>query len=132
MSLRNRGISCHRGDFFQTGQGLGSTFKGLMNTISPIATRGFNYGKRFLKSDFVKDLSSKALRTGKDALTNIALDVLSGEKSLAESSREEMNDVKDKITKAINNIKERRGTKRKKTMNLHNVKIPKQFNLLED
>jgi len=132
MSLRNRGMTCHRGDFYQTGQGFGSTLKGLMNNIAPLASKGLDFGKRVVHSDFIKNLSSKAIKTGQDALTNIALDVLSGEKSLKESSREEIDNVKEKLTNAIKNIKEKRGIKRKKSMNIYNSKVPKQFNLLED
>lgn len=134
MSLRNRGMTCHSGDFYQTGRGFGSTFRGLMNNLAPYASKGVSIGKRILESDLLKNLSSEAVRTGKDAITNIALDVLTGEKTLAESGKEEIDDVKKKISSALKNYKEKRSLKRKQLLSEHNhkLKIPKQFNLLDD
>lgn len=121
----------HQGVDFQRGRGFGSLFSGLFRSLVPIAKAGANLGKRVLRSDFVKNLSSQALDVGKDMVKNIAADVLSG-KNFSEAADQELNVAKKKVGEAI------RGSGRKRkinTPNNHMLKSHKKrlqtFNLLE-
>ncbi len=71
-------LTYHTGLRFQQGRGLGSIFGAILRGLKPIAKMGLNAGKRFIKSDFAKNLASTALDMGKSAATNIAVDLLEG------------------------------------------------------
>lgn len=118
----------HQGAEFQRGRGFGSLFSGLFRSLVPIAKAGANLGKRVLKSDFVKSLSSQALDVGKDMVKNIAADVLSG-RNFAESAEQELNSAKKKVGEAIRGGGRKR--KRKHLMSNQHKKMLHHFNLLD-
>ena len=66
-----------------------------------MAKKGLEIGKSFLKSDFAKSIGNEALNMGKDALKNVAVNVLTGEKSFKEAANDELNIAKKKIGEAI-------------------------------
>lgn len=121
-------MNFHQGNNFQRGRGFGSLFSGLFRSLVPIAKVGASLGKRVLKSDFVKGLSSKALDVGKDMVKNIAADVLTG-KSFSESAEQELNNAKKKVGEAIRGS----GRKRKRThiSTVNKRKMINHFNLLD-
>lgn len=86
----------HYGLRHQTGRGLGSLFSGLLRGLKPLAKMGLSAGKRFLQSDFAKNVGSTALNLGKEALKNVAVDVLEG-KNLADAGEEQLALAKQKI-----------------------------------
>ncbi len=119
----------HQGAEFQRGRGFGSLFSGLFRSLVPIAKSGLNIGKRVLKSDFVRNLSSQALDVGKDMVKNIAANALSGQ-NLKETASDELDKAKQKIAYAIRGS----GRKRKKTSTSqknHKRRMIQHFNLLE-
>jgi len=119
----------HQGLELQRGRGFGSLFSGLLRSFMPIAKVGLNAGKRVLQSDFVKNLSSKALDVGKDMVKNIAADVLTGD-SFANSAANEVNIAKKKIGEAIRGSG-RKTRKRRRKLSMLKGRKRLKFNLLE-
>lgn len=124
-------MNFHQGSEFQRGRGFGSLFSGLFRSLVPIAKAGANLGKRVLKSDFVRNLSTQALDVGKDMVKNIAADVLSG-KNFSDSAAEELNLAKKKVGEAIRGSGYRkRKNKSTKLTNRQAKKMIQHFNLLD-
>lgn len=90
----------HTGLREQRGRGIGAIFSGLMRGLKPLAQMGFRAGKRFLTSDFAKNLGKSALDAGKQAVTNIAVDLLEG-KNISDSAQEQLEDAKKKIATTL-------------------------------
>ena len=88
-------LTYHTGLRFQQGRGLGSIFGAILRGFKPIAKMGLNAGKRFLKSDFAKNLDM-----GKTAATNIAVDLLEGKK-FSDSAQEQLEEAKSKIATTL-------------------------------
>ena len=63
---------------YMTGEGLGSFFGSLFRKIIPAATKTI---KKIAGSKIVKDTGKQLLNSGVDALTNVAADAISGEKT---------------------------------------------------
>ena len=93
-------LTYHSGLRFQKGRGFGSFFGSILRGLKPIAKMGLNAGKRFIKSDFVKKLGNTALDVGKQAATNIAVDVLEG-KNLKDSAQEQLEEAKKQIATTL-------------------------------
>lgn len=104
-------MNFHQGPRYMRGRGLGSLFSGLFRSLRPIASTALNAGKKFLTSDFAKNLGNEALSMGTDALKSIAADVLEGKKSLKDSADQQLYDAKTRIAKTLRGA----GRKRKKT-----------------
>ena len=107
MSLRY-----HHGVRLQHGRGIGSLFGGLMRFLKPIASMGFNVGKKILGSDVARKLGSAALDVGKSAARDIAVDLLEG-KPFKESTREHMEEAKKVIANTIKGSGKHKKRKRK-------------------
>lgn len=90
----------HSGLREQRGRGIGGFFSGLLRGLKPLARMGLNAGKRFLSSDFAKNLGKSALDVGKTAATNIAVDLLEG-KNLKESAQEQIDEAKKQIASTL-------------------------------
>jgi hypothetical protein len=107
----------HTGLREQRGRGIGAIFSGLLRGLKPLAQMGFRAGKRFLTSDFAKNLGKTALDAGKQAATNIAVDLLEG-KNISESAQDQLEDAKKKIATTLKGGGgcSRKCRKRKKTM----------------
>lgn len=93
-------LTYHSGLRFQHGRGFGSIFGAILRGLKPIARLGLNAGKRFIKSDFAKNLATTALDMGKSAATNIAVDLLEGKK-FSDSAQEQIEDAKSKIATTL-------------------------------
>jgi hypothetical protein len=114
-------LNYHTGIRFQQGRGFGSIFGSILRSLKPIARMGLNVGKRFLKSDFAKNLGNTALDIGKSAATNIAVDMLEGKK-FADSAQEQIDEAKQKIATTLKGSGSR---KRKKKTQILDI-IPKK------
>jgi len=130
----------HKGPRFQEGRGLGSLFSGLWRSIKPLATMGFQAGKKLLTSDAAKKLGTTALEAGKDAIKNIAVNMLEGKKNFKDVAQEQLEEAKSKIAQGLRGGGRKR--KRRKELKFQNVrsingdetkiKRRKTYNLLLD
>jgi hypothetical protein len=121
-------LTYHTGLRFQQGRGFGSFFGAILRGLKPIAKMGLNAGKRFLNSDFAKKLGNTAIEVGKNAATNIAVDLLEG-KNLKDSAQEQLEDAKNKIATTLKGggcMKKRK--KKKFVMDINPKKL--KYNLL--
>lgn len=103
-------MNFHQGPRYMRGRGLGSLFSGLFRTLRPIASTAFQAGKKLITSDFAKSLGNEALTFGKEAIKNMALDALEGNKSLKESADNQLLEAKSRIAKTLRGA----GRKRKR------------------
>ena len=127
-------MNFHSGLRYQRGRGFGSLFSGLLRGFAPLARLGFSAGKKLLSSDLVKNVTSSALDSGKQALKNITADLLEG-KDIAQAAKQELLDEKKKIAGTLRGSGKIQTRKRKKPANLKNRSTKKQklkFNLLDD
>jgi hypothetical protein len=120
----------HTGLREQRGRGIGALFGGLLRGLKPLAQMGFKAGKRFLSSDFAKNIGRSALDVGKTAATNIAVDLLEGKK-LSESAQEQLEDAKKKIATTLKGGGCHKRKKRKKTMPISVISKKIKYNLLK-
>jgi hypothetical protein len=97
----------------QRGRGIGSLFSGLFRSLRPLASMGLKVGKRILNSDLAKKVGSTALEFGKEALTNVAADVLDG-KSFKDSANEQLADAKARLAQTLRGGGKRRRNKKRK------------------
>jgi hypothetical protein len=123
----------HTGLREQRGRGIGALFSGLLRGLKPLARMGFNAGKRFLQSDFAKNVGKSALDVGKQAATNIAVDLLEG-KNLKDSAQEQLDEAKKKIATTLKGgggcSKKRK--KKKPSFNTNSLMCKKiKYNLLK-
>ena len=114
-------LNYHTGLRFQQGRGFGSIFGSILRSLKPIARMGLNVGKRFLKSDFAKNLGNTALDIGKSAATNIAVDMLEGKK-FTDSAQEQIDEAKQKIASTLKGGCSRKRKKKKEIL----IIIPKK------
>lgn len=82
-----------------------------------------------MRSDLAKSIGNEALNMGKDALKNVAVNVLTGEKTFKEAASDELNIAKKKIGDAIKGSGKRK--RKHKKDHQHNLKKNKQFCLLD-
>ena len=122
----------HTGLREQRGRGIGAIFSGLMRGLKPLAQMGFRAGKRLLTSDFAKNLGRSALDAGKEAVKNIAVDLLEG-KNVSESAQEQIEEAKKKIANTLKGGGGCSGKRRKKIKNSSlSLKCKKiKYNLLK-
>lgn len=99
----------HAGIRHQRGTGIGSIFSGLFRALKPLASMGLSAGKRFMGSNFAKQAGSTLLDIGKNAATNMLVDVLEGV-PLKDTAEKQLDEAKSKIATAIKGG----GRKRKK------------------
>ena len=90
---------------YMTGEGLGSFFGSLFRKIIPAATKTI---KKIAGSKIVKDTGKQLLNSGVDALTNVAADAISGEKTASESMSDELAKARKDISNALKNANKRR------------------------
>ena len=117
-------LNFHQGVRYQEGRGLGSIFGSIFRGLKPLAKMGLSAGKRLLTSDFVKKLGSTALDIGKEAATNIAVDMLEGKK-FSDSAQEQLNEAKSKIASTLKGGGSEKKRKKKSIENHKNTKIKK-------
>lgn len=102
----------HHGPYSQRGRGIGSIFSGLFRSLKPLASMGLKFGKKVLNSDLAKKVGSTALEFGKEALTNVAADVLEG-KDIKESAGEQLAEAKSRLARTLRGSGKKRRKKRK-------------------
>jgi len=125
-------MNYHSGLRYQRGRGLGALFGGLLRGFAPLARLGLNAGKRLLQSDLVKNIGSTLAETGKQAVTNIAADLLEG-RNVGESAQSELDNARKKIASTLRGSGYRRKRKKACQKSICGVKRSKgDFNLLED
>jgi len=117
----------HRGDRFQSGRGIGSLFGGLLRGLKPLVSMGLATGKKILGSQLVRNIGSTAMEMGKDALKNVAADLIEG-KDPSESLNKELTNAKSQIASTIRGSGRRKRKKKCKTVTISK----KKFNLLLD
>ena len=121
----------HRGYDIQRGQGIGSFFSGLFRSFLPVAKYGFNVGKKILSHPVAQTITAKVVDAGKEALKNVATDVLVEGKSFSESAQDELNKAKKKLSDAIKGRGKRKRLTHKQS-NHHTKKRKNQhYNLLD-
>jgi len=125
-------LNYHSGVRFQQGRGLGSIFGAIFRGLKPLAKMGLSMGKRFIKSDFAKNMANTALDVGKSAATNIAVDLLEGKK-FSDSAQEQLDEAKSKIASTLRGSGQKGGCKKKrKKKNSPNFEIKKaKYSLLD-
>ena len=123
-------LAYHSGLRFQHGRGFGSIFGSIFRALKPIARMGLNAGKRFIKSDFAKNLGNTALDIGKTAATNIAVDMLKGKK-FSDSAQEQIDDAKQKIATTLKGggCSTRKRKKKKQILDINPKKL--KYSLLD-
>ena len=121
-------LTFHEGLRFQQGRGFGSIFGSILRGLRPIARMGLNAGKRFFKSDFAKSLGSAALDMGKNAATNIAVDMLEG-KTFKDSAQEQLEDAKTKIATTLKGGCSKKRKKKKLMLDINPKKL--KYSLLD-
>ena len=122
-------LNYHTGLRFQQGRGFGSIFGSILRSLKPIARMGLNVGKKFLKSDFAKNLGTTALDIGKTAATNIAVDMLEGKK-FTDSAQEQIDEAKQKIATTLKGgCSSRKRKKKKQILDLNPKKL--KYSLLD-
>jgi hypothetical protein len=125
-------MNYHSGLRFQRGRGLGAIFGGLMRGFAPLARLGLNAGKRLLQSDVVKNIGSTLAETGRQAVTNIAADLLEG-KNVGQTAQEELDNARRKIASTLRGSGYRKKRKKSCQKSICGAKRKKtNFNLLED
>ena len=124
-------LNFHSGSRYQQGRGLGSIFGAIFRGLKPLAKMGLSAGKRFIKSDFAKNLGNAALDMGKSAATNIAVDLLEG-KNFKDSAQEQLDEAKSKIAATLkgSGCSKKRKRKSNKDIDTHGSKV-KKYSLLD-
>lgn len=103
----------HQGPYIQRGRGIGSLFSGLFRSLKPLASMGLKVGKKILNSDIAKKVGSTALDFGKEALTNVAVDLLEG-KNFKDSANEQLAEAKARLAQTLKGGGKRKRNKKKK------------------
>ena len=125
-------MNYHSGLRHQRGRGLGALFGGLMRGFAPLARLGITAGKRFLQSDVAKNLGSTLLESGRNAVKNLAADLLEGG-DVKQTAQNELEDARRKIASTLRGSGYRRKRKKSCQKSICGSKKKKgSFNLLED
>lgn len=118
----------HRGVRYQQGRGFGGFFSAIFRGLKPLFSMGLSKGKELLSSNLAKQVGQTALDVGKNAVKNLAADMLEGA-DMKESVNKELQSAKTKIAKQIRGSG--KGKKRRKKSDFFPLKKQNQFNLLE-
>lgn len=106
----------HSGLRHQRGAGIGAIFSGLFKMLRPLASMGLSAGKRILGSNLAKKAGATMLDIGKNAATNMVVDLLEGA-PLKETAEKQLETAKSKIATAI------KGGGRKRKKNTKNKQV---------
>lgn len=79
-------LKFYEGTYGQRGHGFGGFFRGLFNILRPV-----------ISSPVTKEIAKEVLTTG----AKIGADVISGNKSLKESAKENINAARKKVAKTV-------------------------------
>lgn len=104
----------HSGLRYQRGSGIGALFSGLFRMLRPLASMGLSAGKSFLGSSLAKRAGSTLLDIGKNAATNMVVDLLEGA-PLKDTAEKQLDTAKSKIATAIKGGGRKRKKKQTKT-----------------
>jgi len=97
-----------------------------MRGLKPLAKMGLSMGKKFIKSDFAKNLGNKALEIGGDAAKNIAIDVLQG-KTVGDAASEQLESAKQQIAASLKGSGRKKRGRNAKANSIKKLK----YNLLD-
>ena len=90
---------------YMRGEGLGSFFGSLFRRIIPAATRTI---KSIANSKIVRDTGKQLIDSGINAATNVAVDAISGEKSVGDSISNELANARKDISEALKKANKKR------------------------
>lgn len=101
LYMRGEGLpwSDHRQDaLYMRGEGLGSMFGSIFRKIIPLASKAV---KKIASSKILRETGKQVLDTGVNALTNVAANTISGDKSAKEAITDELQNARNEIGNAI-------------------------------
>ena len=104
-----------QGNPIQRGQGIGSLLGKLGRSIGSIASKGVKIGKKFLKSDFAKEVGSSLLDQGVNAATEIISNVIdpNKESNPVEEAQSRLKTARSEIAEIIRQKKNNKKRKKK-------------------
>ena len=97
---------------YQEGEGLGSILSSIFRKIVPFATKAV---KKIAGSDIVKDTGKALTESAITGLTNVAADVIGGDRTLEESVSDNLSNARKNISTAIKASSRKRGNESVKT-----------------
>ena len=97
---------------YQEGEGLGSLLSSIFRKVIPFATKAV---KKIAGSSFVKDTGKALTESAITGLTNVAADVIGGDKTLEESFSDQLSNARKDISTAIKASSRKRGSDAVKT-----------------
>jgi len=122
-------MNYHTGLRFQRGGGLGAIFGSLIRGLKPLAKMGLTAGKKFLQSDTAKSMGHSALNFGKQALKDVAINILEGKQPIRDSLNDQLELAKSKVAASLKGGGRRK--RRKKTCETDTSEKLGRYNLLE-
>lgn len=114
-------MTYHHGPRFQRGRGIGSIFSGLIRAFRPLASKSFEIGKKFLTSDTAKNLGSTIGNMGKEAIKNVAVDILEG-KNINESAKNQLSNARKTLAETLRGSGKKRKITTPKNKNTKKLK----------
>lgn len=97
---------------YMTGEGLGSFFSSIFRKIVPLASKAVKkvmpVAKKIASSNIVQETGRQLLDSGVDAMTNVAVNAISGDKSVGESVSEELTNARQEISSALKKANQKR------------------------
>ena len=97
---------------YQEGEGLGSILSSIFRNVAPLATKAV---KKIAGSSIVKDTGKALTESAITGLTNVAADVIGGDKTLEESFSDQLSNARKNISTAIKASSRKRGNESVKT-----------------
>ena len=94
------GINFHRGPRLQRGHGIGSIFSGLFRALKPIGRVISSVVKNPTVRSIAKNVGKTALDIGKDAVTDIAADLIEG-KDPTETAQQKLQEARSTIAQKV-------------------------------
>ena len=85
-------------ELYQEGEGIGSFFSSIFRKLIPFATKA---AKTVAGSSLVKETGKALKESAISGLTNVAADVIGGNKTLQESAAENLTKAREDISTAI-------------------------------
>ena len=99
-------------ELYQEGEGLGSILSSIFRKVVPFATKAV---KEIAGSSIVKDTGKALTESAITGLTNVAADVIGGNRTLKESFSDQLSNARKNISTAIKASSSKRGNESVKT-----------------
>ena len=97
-------------ELYQEGEGIGSFFSSIFRKLIPFATKA---AKTVAGSSLAKETGKALKETAISGITNVAADVIGGNKTLQESAAENLTKAREDISTAIKASRKRGSAKAK-------------------